>query len=162
MTFDNSKSIISIRIKLFAMTIIVLAYLILAYVASIIKFPFLGFSETVWTVILICIWIFIALLPMLLNYQYIFFSDDTEKIIIRYFNAGIVGGKKNSLEIDKTSFSGYKTETSLLGLRTSIVLFQKFAEGVAKYPPVWISALSRDEKSKLYRALNSYVHQSSL
>jgi hypothetical protein len=162
MTFDNSKSIISIRIKLFAMTIIVLAYLILAYVASIIKFPFLGFSETVWTVLLVCIWIFIALLPMLLNYQYIFFSDNTEKIIIRYFNAGIVGGKKNSLEIDKTSFSGYKTETSLLGLRTSIVLFQKFAEGVAKYPPVWISALSRDEKSKLYRALNSYVHQSSL
>lgn len=162
MTFDNSKTIIGVRIKLFAMTIIFLAFLILAFVAGIIKFPLLGFSETVWTVFLAGIWIFIALLPMLLNYQYIFFSDDTEKLIIRYFNAGIVGGKKNSLEIDKSSFSGYKTETSIFGLRTSITLFQKFAEGVAKYPPVWISALSREEKSKLYRALNSHAHQSSL
>ncbi len=157
MTFDNSKTIINVRIKLFTVTIIFIGYLILAYAAEIIKFPLLGLDETIWTVALAAIWIFIALLPMFLNYQYIFYSDDTEKIIIRYFNAGIVGGRKNSLEIDKRTFSGYKTETKLFGLITSLTLFQKFAEGVAKYPPVWISALSGEEKSKLFKALNSYT-----
>jgi hypothetical protein len=157
MTFDNSKTIINVRIKLFTVTIIFIGYLILAYAAEIIKFPLLGLDETIWTVALAAIWIFIALLPMFLNYQYIFYSDDTEKIIIRYFNAGIVGGRKNSLEIDKRTFSGYKTETKLFGLIASLTLFQKFAEGVAKYPPVWISALSGEEKSKLFKALNSYT-----
>lgn len=157
MTFDNSKTIISLRIKLFAATVIFLAYLILTYIADKIKFPLLGFNETVWTVLLAALWVFIAFLPMFLNYQYIYFSDDTEKIILRHFIAGIIGGRKNSLEIDKRTFAGYKTETRFFGLITSIILFQKFSEGVAKYPPVYISALSHEEKTKLYRALSSYT-----
>ena len=68
----------------------------------------------------------------------------------------IVGGKKNSVEIDKKSFSGYKIETRFFGLIQSITLFQKFKEGVAKYPPVYISALSREEKAKVVRSLNRY------
>ena len=34
MTFDNSKTIISLRIKLFAATVVLLAYLALAYVVK--------------------------------------------------------------------------------------------------------------------------------
>lgn len=157
MTFDNSRTIIGLRIKLFTVTVIFLAYLIVTYVAHIIKFPLLGMSETAWTVIIAVIWLFVAFLPMFLNYQFIFFSDETEKIILRYFNAGIVGGRKNSLEIDKRTFSGYRTDSKFFGLIISITLFQKFSEGVAKYPPVYISALSGDEKDKLYRALNQYA-----
>jgi hypothetical protein len=157
MTFDNSKTIIGLRIKLFAVTVIFLAYLILAYVAHIIKFPVFGLTETVWTFIIAIIWVFVAFLPMFLSYQFIFYSDDTEKIILRYFNAGIVGGRKNSLEIDKRTFAGYKTDSKLFGLIVSVTLYQRYAEGVAKYPAVYISALSRDQKDKLYRALNQYA-----
>ena len=157
MTFDNSKTIISFRIKIFAVTVVVLAYLILTYIAELIKFPILGLNETYWTLILVFIWLFIALLPVILNYQFVFFSDDTEKIIIRYFNSGIFGGRKNSVEIDKRTFAGYKTESGFFGLMTSIVLFQKFNEGVAKYPPIHISALSHKEKAKLFRILETYI-----
>jgi hypothetical protein len=157
MTFDNSKTIINIRIRLFAVTVILITYLVLSYVAEIIKFPFLGLSDTVWTVVLICLWLFFVILPVYLKYQFIFFSDDTEKLIIRYFNAGIVGGKKNSVEIDKRAFAGYKTESKFFGMITLLTLFQKFNEGVAKYPPVYISALTKKEKSKLLKTLASYA-----
>lgn len=157
MTFDNSKTIISVRIRLFAITVIFIAYLILAYAAEFIKFPLLGLGDTAWTLILAGIWLFLIILPMLLKYQYIFFSDDTEKIIIRYFNAGLVGGRKNSVEIHKHSFAGYKTDSELFGLVTSLTLFQKFNEGVAKYPPVHISALSKEQKDKLLKVLSSYT-----
>lgn len=157
MTFDNSRTIISFRIKLFALTVIFLGYLILAYMARIINFPLLGLSDTFWTLLLAAVWILFALLPLVLNYQFVFFSDDSDKIIIRYFNAGIFGGKKNSVEIDKRSFAGYKTEKSVFGLSVSLTLFQKFNEGVAKYPPIHISALSAKEKSKLFRLLSSYA-----
>jgi hypothetical protein len=159
MTLDNGKTIISLRIKLFGATIVLLAYIVLTYVAKMIKYPLLGMNDTAWTLILVALWLLVALIPMFLNYQFISYSDEGENIIFRYFTAGIVGGKKNSVEINKMSFSGYNIETRFFGLIQSITLFQKFNEGVAKYPPVYISALTREERAKVLRSLNLYAPQ---
>ena len=159
MTFDNSRTIISLRIKLFGATIVFLTYIGLTYAAKMIKYPLLGMSDTAWTLILVAIYLFIVSLPMFLNYQYISYSDDGENIVFRYFTSGIFGGRKNSVEINKKSFSGYKIETGFFGLIQSITLFQKFNEGVAKYPPVYISALNREERAKVFRSLNLYAPQ---
>ncbi len=157
MTFDNSRSIIGLRIKLFAATILFLAYITLAYVAKLIKFPLFGISDTICTLVLVAVYLTIAILPVVLNYQYIFFSDETEKIIFRFFTSGIIGGRKNSVEIEKNSFGGYKIEAKFFGLIQNIILFQKFREGIAKYPPISISALPKNEREKLVRVLNTYA-----
>jgi hypothetical protein len=159
MTFDNSKTIISLRLKLFGATVVFLSWLALAYVAKVIKFPLLGMTDTFWTVLLAAIYLLIAFIPMILNYQYISYSDENEKIILRYFTAGIIGGRKNSVEIDKRLFSGYKTDSELLGLKHSITLYQKANESIAKYPPIYISALTRKERAKMIRSLNLHVPQ---
>jgi hypothetical protein len=156
MTFDNSKTIISLRIKLFGATVLLLTFLALAYVVMLIKFPLLGFNESSWTVILVGIWLVLALMPIILNYQFISYSDDGEYIVFRYFTAGIVGGRKNSVEINKTTFSGYKIEIKFFGLIQSIILFQNIQGRVANYPPVYISALNRKEKEKVINSLNWY------
>lgn len=156
MTFDNSKTIINLRITFFLATILLLAYITLTYIARLIKFPILGLSDTIWTLCLVFIWFVLTFMPMFLNYQYILFSDEGEKIIFRYFSTGLISGKKNSVEIDKRTFSGYKIESHFFGLIQSITLFQRFKEGVAKYPPVYISALTKEEKAKLIKTLKSY------
>lgn len=152
MTFDNSKKIINLRLKQVGLTILLLVYIILAFPAGIIKFPVLGMNETILTLILVSIWVIFTFAPALMNYQYIFFSDENERIIVRYFNAGVFGGKKNSIEIHKSVFAGYKTEKGFLALK--LILFQKLGDGVAKYPPVYITALSRQEKQKLFSSLS--------
>lgn len=157
MTFNNSRTIISLRIKLFAITVFVLTYFTLTYVAKLIKFPILGISDTALTIIIITIWLLVALMPMILNYQYISYSDEGDNIVFRYFNAGIVGGRKNSVEINKRAFSGYEADSKFFGLIRSITLYQKFQEGVAKYPPVYISALSMKERAKILSSLNLYA-----
>lgn len=157
MTFNNSKTIISQRIKLFAATVLFLAFIVLTYVAKIIPFPLLGMNETTWTLILVAAYILILLYPTLLNYQYVSYSDDGDKIIVRYFSSGILGGRKNSIEIGKKSLSGYTVESGLFGLKQSLILYQKLKEGVAKYPPVFISALTREEKKKILVSLNKYA-----
>jgi hypothetical protein len=153
MTFDNSKRIINLRITFFLATILLLAYLALAYVAKLIRFPLLGMNDTVWTLILVIIWVVLTFMPMILNYQYVSFSDDSDKIIFRYFTSGFISGKKNSVEIDKRSFSGYSVKSSFFGFIQSIILYQKFAEGEAKYPPIYLSALSQEERAKVIRSL---------
>jgi hypothetical protein len=159
MTFDNSKTIIGLRIKLFGATIVFLTYLVLTYIAEIIKYPLLGMSDTTWTIILVCIYLSFAFLPMFLNYQYIYFSDEGENIVFRYFTSGIIGGKKNSIEINKKTFSGYKSESRLFGLIRSVTLYQQFKEGKAIYPKIYISALSSSERTKVLRLLNLYAQK---
>lgn len=154
MTFDNSRTITNLRINFFAATVLLGTYIALAYVAKLIKFPLLGLSDSVWTLILITLYAILTFLPMFLNYQYIYFSDDGENIILRYFTAGIVGGKKNSVEINKRTFSGYKTDSKFFGLILSITLFQRTSNGTAKYPPIFISALKHEQREKVLRSLN--------
>jgi hypothetical protein len=156
MTLDNSKTIIGLRIRIFAATVLLFAYFILSYFAEVIKFPLLGMSDTVWTSILITLFFIYALYPMVLNYQYVFYSDEGDTIVFRYFMAGIVGGRKNSVEIYKNSFAGYKIEKKYFGMKQSIILFQQLREGVAKYPPVYISNLTTEEKAKVLNSL--YLH----
>ncbi len=157
MTFDNSKSIIGFRIKLFAATVIFLGYLLLAYAARVIKFPLLGMDETFWTVIITACYIIIVFIPMILNYQYVYYSDDGNNLVFRYFFAGITGGKKNSVEINKQTFSGFTLEKKFFGLNQSIILYQQLGEGKAKYPPIYISAMNREEKNKVIRSLKSFT-----
>jgi len=160
MKLDNSKTIISFRIKLFAVTVLFLAYIILSYAAKKIKLSLFGINDTGWTLIFAGIWLLIAFIPMILNRQYVSYSDEGENITFRYFTAGLVGSKKNSVEIDKRTFGGYKTETRWFGLIWSITLYQNFREGLAKYPPIYISALNKEEREKVFRSLNMYSPKS--
>ncbi len=157
MTFDNSKTIISLRIKIFVVTMLLLTYVVLTYIAKVIEYPLLGFGETLYTCIFIGIWLVFALYPMVLNYQYVSFSDDGDSIVFRYFIAGMFGGKKNSIEIRKENFAGYKIETRYFGMMQSITVFQRMREGVATYPPIYISNLTRREKDRLINSLYLYT-----
>lgn len=157
MTFDNSKTIISLRIKLFFVTILLIAWLIVAFIAKMINFPLLGMTETFWTLILVGIWLVFLFMPMIRNVQFVFFTDEGENIVFRYFFAGMVGGKKNSISIAKKTFAGYEIEKKYLGLSTSIILFQKIGQGIAKYPPIYITALQGEQRKKMLLMLNMYT-----
>ena len=141
---------------MFFATVLLIAWLIVAYIAKIIDFPLLGLSESVCTLILVGIYLVILLLPMVRNIQYVSFSDEGESIVFKYFLAGIIGGKKNSISILKNVFAGYKTEKKYLGLSRSIILFQKIGQNTAKYPPIYITALSREQREKMFLLLNKY------
>lgn len=156
MVFNNSKTIIGSRIKIFVVTVLLIAYFILAYFAELIKFPLLGMSDVIWSAIFVAIYVFFAISPMVLNYQYVSYSDEGDTIVFRYFMAGILGGKKNSVEINKNNFAGYTTETKYFGLMHSITLLQRMREGVAKYQPIYISNLTKEEKAKVLNSL--YLH----
>jgi uncharacterized membrane protein YdbT with pleckstrin-like domain len=157
MTLNNGKSVINLKITRRLSIIIFLAYLIIVYVAEIIKFPLLGMNRLAWTITVLLIFLLIILLPVILNYQYLSYSDEGENIIFRYYSTGFIAGNKNSVEINKKTFSGFKLEKKIFGLMQRITLYQRLKGGVAKYPPVYISALKREEKAKILKSLNSFA-----
>jgi hypothetical protein len=157
MTLNYSKSIINLKITRRASIIIFLAYLVIAYAAGIIKFPLLGMSRLAWTMMVLLIFLFVILLPVVLNYQYISYSDEGDNIIFRYYSTGFIPGNKNSVEINKRTFSGFTLEKKFFGLMQSITLYQRLKGRVAKYPPIYISALKREEKAKILKSLSSFA-----
>lgn len=155
MILNNSKSVISLKIIRRASIIIFLAYLVLVYAARIIRFPLLGIDKTTLTIFVSAIFLMIILVPEILNYQYIYFSDEGESIIFRYYSAGLITGNKNSVEINKRTFSGFTIDKKFFGLVESITLYQRLREGIAKYPPIFLSALKKTDKDRIIRSLNS-------
>jgi hypothetical protein len=157
MTFDNAKTIISLRLRGLAATIIFLIYIVLIYVGRFFRFPVEGIQESTATIILSLLYLFIIFLPLIMKKMYVYYSDDGDNIVIKYFFAGMITGKKNSIIISKKTFAGYSLEKGFLGMFPSIILTQRLKQGVAKYPPVSISSLKRKEKEKLLHSLNLYL-----
>jgi hypothetical protein len=159
MTLNNSKSVINLKIVRRASIILFLAFVLLAYIAKVIRFPLLGINQIIWTVFILVLFVIIMIFPSLFNYQYISFSDEAETIVFRYFTAGLFEGKKNSIEIDKKTFSGFVLEKKIFGLIQSVTLYQKLKQGVATYPPVYISSLKRADRVRVLKSLNLYAPQ---
>lgn len=155
MILNNSKSVINLKITRRASIIIFLTYLVLVYAAGIIRFPVLGIDKTALTILVSAIFLIIIIVPHILNYQYIYFSDEGDSIIFRYYSAGLFTGNKNSVEINKRSFSGFTIDKKFFGIVESITLYQRLREGIAKYPPIYLNALKRADKARIIKSLNS-------
>ena len=89
------------------------------------------------------------------NYNYIYFNDESDKIVLRYFSPAIFTNKKNSIEIPKREFAGYKLSSFFLRYRESIILFRNTGKGIAKYPKVSITALNKEQRNSLLDSLNA-------
>lgn len=157
MTLENSKSVINLKLIRRSSIILFLGYLILAYAARLIHFPLLGMDDMAWTIILLLIFLIIIFVPSLLNHQYIYYSDEGENIVFRYYTTGLIPGNKNSVEINKRSFSGFTTEKKFFGFVQSLTLYQRIREGVAKYPPIYLGGLNASQKAAIIKSLSSFA-----
>mgnify|MGYP006283510387 CR=1 FL=1 len=157
MTFDNGKTIIRLRLRLFVASVLLLVYIYLVYYGKQLRFPILGIQEIHATLVLITLYLLFAFLPLILRYRYIYFSDDGRHIIFRYYAVGFLSGKKSSVEIPKNEFVGYDIKKSFAGLIKAIYLYRIMGNKKASYSPVYISSLSGKEIEKIKRALNTYL-----
>jgi hypothetical protein len=87
------------------------------------------------------------------NYNYLYFSDESDKLILRFFAPNFFTSRKNSIEIPKKEFSGYTLQSLFMGYRENIILKRRTSTGDASYPPVSITALNINEKNKLLLTL---------
>jgi hypothetical protein len=159
MTFDNSKTIIALRLRGFAATVVFLIYIVLIYVGRVVRFPIGDIQETPATIVITSLYIFIIFLPLALRKMYVYYSDDGDNIVFKYFYAGMITGKKKSIVINKQTLAGYKKTKGFLGINPSIIITQRLKQGSATYPPVNIGSLRRKDKESIFRSLDQYTRE---
>jgi len=90
-----------------------------------------------------------------MEYTYFYFSNNSKNLIFKFYSMRIFSGKPKTIEISKASFLRYEIVTDFFNKRESLVLYQKTDKGIAKYPPISLTLLGKNQKTELKRALFS-------
>lgn len=157
MQFDNQKT--TIRISLWKMFLaIFFAVLIIFFLAtSWFNKPFIGLERYELILISAGLYLSIIIVIYILDLNYIYFNDDGDQIVIRYFPIRPLGRKKRAIQVPKISLAGFEVKKSLFGLKKFLVLHQKTLKGAAKYPAISITSLTNKEFEIITGQLKKYV-----
>ncbi len=148
-----------VRFRTFILTIIFVSLVIVIYTTRLLDTPLFGLDKNYITAILIGIFALILLFQYFLNLCYIFYSDKGPNLIFRFYSLRIFSSKKNSIEIPKNSFARFEVKKSSLGLKRNLYLYQQMRSGVAKYPPIPITSLTKEERAVIHNSLSGYVQK---
>ncbi len=158
MVIDIQRTILRKNLRAFIMAIIFVLVIVVLLVTYIYEDQFFGITNYHLAIIIAGTYVIYMLYHTLRKYDYVYFSDENDKVILRYFPTRVFTHRKNSIEMPKRDFAGYEKKKWLFGFREYIILMVRTPRGTAKYPPVSLSALNRKEKESLYRALERLKH----
>ena len=156
MIIDIQRTVIKTQLRRFLTLIgfIILATLVILSGNFIEKF--LGLSNIQWVLIVGGIYLLTIILEAFLELNYIYFSDEDNLIILRYFSMSVFNQRKNSIEIPKSVYSRYELKKSLFGVKTKIILYQRLKDKDVKYRGVSITGLNKNEIKVLTKTLDRY------
>ena len=159
MVLQNRKTAIMVRFRTFVLTIIFVCLLIIIYTTRLLDEPLFGLHKNYITTILVGIYILILLFQYFLNLCFLSFSDEGPTLIFRYYSLRILSGKKNSIEIPKNEFVRFEVVKTSFGMKRELHLYQRVRSGVAKYPPIPITSLTKEEWNTVHDSLSRYVNK---
>ena len=159
MTFDNQKTTIRIFLNKMILAIIA-AVAIVAILATPWFHPeLLGITKYQWILIVAGAYLLLVVISWIRNLNYFYFDDTGDKIIIRYYPIRPLGRKKKAVQIPKISFAGFEIRKTALGIKKILILKQHVKRTVANYPPISITALTKQELAMLEKQLSIYVRK---
>ena len=156
MTLDNGKKIVLLRLIGFITTLVYVLYVFLAYFPRIFRHAMSETSVNIMTAVVTAAFLVLLLWPVIMKYQYIWFSADERSITLRWYKTGVVPGESKSIEIPAARFAGFEITKKALGLHHYLTLFQQVQGRRAAYSPVSITALSSKQRKEIADTLNNY------
>jgi len=157
MVINNQKQAVSLKIqKTLALLILVIA-IGLIYFTNVLAHGAFGFNMDQIAGFIVGLFILYFLYHILRDHNYIYYSDTGNKFILRYFSLRPLADKKKSIEFNKKELHKFELRRSLLGFRESIIIYRQTPKGIAKYPPVSITALSKPDKEKMMASLQKLI-----
>jgi len=90
---------------------------------------------------------------------FVSYNDHGDVIVMRYYPLSLFNSKKNSIEIPKQQFVKYELKPFFFGRYQKIILFQHFRNKVVGYPPISLSALNEEDKSRILASLQKYMRK---
>jgi hypothetical protein len=94
------------------------------------------------------------------DYQFIEFSTENNKVILRYYKAVRFGkGEYSSIEFPQNMLHKVYFENSVFGKMSDLTLIVKTKRGMAEYPSVSLSAVPIENRRQMQEVLHEIVHK---
>jgi len=154
MIIDIKKTIIRKNLSYFIATIVFLILIVVLLFIPFSKDFIPGISNNLLAIFIGLAYVINAFYQSFRNYNYIYFNDESDNMVMRFFSPNLFTNKKNSIEIPKNEFAGYSRNSFFMGYREKITLYRRTKKGIAKYPAVSITALSVAERQLLLSTLD--------
>ena len=158
MIFDNQKNLIRLKTQFFIIGAVFIS-LIVASVMSDAFFKVYPLPTWIYVTSFVALFFAIILFRDYLNYNFFYYNDESDKIVFRYYRIRLFERKYKSIEIPKSSFSGYEEKVYFMKQKHDIILIQKIKKTDAKYPPISITALDKAQKKDMLLSLNKYIRK---
>ncbi|MDD4745768.1 MAG: hypothetical protein PHW19_00670 [Salinivirgaceae bacterium] len=148
MIIENTKQ--ASKIKLFFMLIPVV------FTASILALLLLEIPNYFWHVVALGTFMVIMFVVLsLLQFNYIHFEQTPQKILFRFYGIGPLNKKYQTFKINPPLFITHKIERDIFGLVPKLYLYVSIKNEIAKYPPISITGLSKNQRQQLINALTA-------
>jgi hypothetical protein len=157
MTIDKQKKVIAIQLRRM-ITMVLFALLIIIILLSH-NLSILGLTKYDIALVITGIYFMSIIFESLYEFNFIYFSDIKKTLMLRYFSLSYLNQKKHSIEMPLAELSGFELKVSFYGMKQKLILYRKIKDKEAKYPPVSISILNKQEKEQLIAALNHYKNK---
>ena len=159
MKIDNKRNIYRIWLRKMIITII--------FTIGIVSMMFINEYKLFWGVFtkyhimiaIAAVFIIISTIGVIRSPYYFYFDDINDVLVFKYYPVGFFNSKKHSVQIPKQQFLKYETSKYLLGTQERLVLYQLYRSKEAKYPPINLSALNKEEQKKLKLTLEKYCQK---
>jgi hypothetical protein len=113
-------------------------------------------SHTYWALSVIGVFSLWYLYFMIADYYFIEFKAERGMIRLRYFKAISFGGTShNEIEFPQQILKKAVFENSFFGRNTDLTIFVRTQKGIAEYPNVSLTALTKDERERIADLFNS-------
>jgi len=99
--------------------------------------------------VLACLLIAGLVLNRILNFNYVRFQLENNKVLIRYYALFSVDRSYESVEFPTVSLRQVKVKKYLFGLKWDLCLTVKLKQGMASYPAICLSAVPFGERKKI-------------
>lgn len=157
MKIDNQKNTYRIWLSRLIMTVVFA--LIVVVMIFIPWFDNPDASITKYHIIILVsgIYVLINLINYLKRPYFVSYSDQGEKLVLRYYPVSMFTSRKNSIEIPKPQFVKYELQPFLFKTQYYLTLHQNFRGKVAKYPRISLSAVEKEDRQKILQSLDKYL-----
>ena len=148
MRINNKKRTVVIK-RIFFLVSVVLA------IAALLLFLF---DYMAWALISIGVFSLWYLYFHVADYQFIEFSDENNRIVLRYYKAVSFGNPRfNEIEFPHQILKKVFFDNSIFGKMSDVTLVVKTKRGVADYPSVSLSAVNFKDRQKIAHSLNKLL-----
>ncbi|MEE4198585.1 MAG: hypothetical protein V2I54_13180 [Bacteroidales bacterium] len=154
MQFDNKYKVLNLNKRRYIILLFFASVIGLLIFSNLFNEPVWGIDKTTAVIIAISLYMVYITIIYILNYHYIIYSDEGDKISLKFVSLRPFDNKRNVIEIPKKRYNGYKVSRSFFNLKEELILSIHTDKGAARYPPVSITALTPKQKKMLFNSLN--------